>query len=241
MSTTWLLVSNTRELRVGEFEFPSSTSRSPSPSTSAAMIEFVCALPPGSTKLGDEVKVVLVTVPPPALSSTRLGRPKFPSSTSRSPSPSRSAAAIECVISPATYGRSMRVVDPPPALSSTRQGPPSIATSTSRSPSPSTSATAIDFVFALPPGSMVLRNRATIWVLPSGEDARAIRANGLGRRRHPGSEDDVFQSRTPFKEHAGGRSAALTPGAGFGRAGLGMATQPTRPGAEQLGGANAVG
>eukprot|EP00900_Chrysochromulina_parva_P006313 jgi/Chrpa1/15683/Chrysochromulina_OHIO_Genome00019246-RA len=56
---------------------------------------------------------------------------------------------------------------------------------------------------------------------------------GLGRRRHPVS--------LLKEEHAGGKSAARTPGAGFARAGLGMATQPTRPDAEQLGGVNAVG
>ena len=59
-----------------------------------------------------------------------------------------------------------------------------------------------------------------------------VLAIGVGRRRHPVSW---------LKWHADGKSAALAPGAGFARAGLGMATQPTRPGAEQLGGANAVG
>ncbi|KOO29949.1 hypothetical protein Ctob_007202 [Chrysochromulina tobinii] len=69
--------------------FPSSTSRSPSPSTSAAAIEYVFVLPPGSS--------MLTKVPPPSLRSTWLGLPSFPSSTSRSPSPSTSAAAIEYV------------------------------------------------------------------------------------------------------------------------------------------------
>eukprot|EP00900_Chrysochromulina_parva_P006312 jgi/Chrpa1/15682/Chrysochromulina_OHIO_Genome00019245-RA len=52
--------------RLGPPSFPSSTSRSPSPSTSAAAIERVSALPPGSVMLVGKV-------PPPALSSSRLG------------------------------------------------------------------------------------------------------------------------------------------------------------------------
>ncbi|KOO31211.1 hypothetical protein Ctob_013901 [Chrysochromulina tobinii] len=61
-------------------------------------------------------------VPSPALSSTRLGLPELPSSTSRSPSPSTSAAAIERV-SALPPGSSMLVGKvPPPALSSTRLG-----------------------------------------------------------------------------------------------------------------------
>ena len=47
-------------------------------------------MPPGSAMLVGKV-------PLPALSSTRLGVLEFPSSTSRSPSPSTSAAAIEFV------------------------------------------------------------------------------------------------------------------------------------------------
>jgi hypothetical protein len=91
------------------------TSRSPSPSTSAAAIEYVSSLPPGSSMLVGKV-------PPPALSSTRLGLPSFPSSTSRSPSPSTSAAAIENVDA-LPPGSSMLVGKvPSPALSSTRLG-----------------------------------------------------------------------------------------------------------------------
>jgi hypothetical protein len=48
--------------------FPSSTSRSPSPSTSAAAIEKVYSLPPGSS-------ILVEKVPSPALSSTRLELP----------------------------------------------------------------------------------------------------------------------------------------------------------------------
>ena len=70
----------------------------------------------------------------------------------------------------------------------------------------------------------------TASLLPSG--SFPVLAKGLGRRRHPGSED---------KEQADGKSAARTPAAGLARAGLGIVTQPTHPGAEQLGGANAVG
>jgi alkylation response protein AidB-like acyl-CoA dehydrogenase len=82
----------------------------------------------------------------------------------------------------------------------------------------------------LTPGRSELRNWMTASLVPSSSPP--VLAIGLGRRRHPVSL---------LKEHAGGRSAALAPGAGFGRAGMGMATQPTRPGAEQLGGVNAVG
>jgi hypothetical protein len=90
--------------RLGLPEFPSSTSRSPSPSTSAAAIEYVNALTPGRSMLVGKV-------PPPALSSTQLKlpeTPEFPSSTSRSPSPSTSAAAIERVYA-LPPGRSMLV------------------------------------------------------------------------------------------------------------------------------------
>ena len=69
-------------------KFPSSTSRSPSPSTSVTAIEYVDVLPPGSS-------ILVGKVPSPALSSTRLALRKFPSSTSRSPSPS-----TDCVIPP---------------------------------------------------------------------------------------------------------------------------------------------
>jgi hypothetical protein len=85
-------------------------------------------------------------------------------------------------------------------------------------------------VYALPPGSSELSNWRTASLEPSSSPP--VLAIGLGRRRHPVSL---------LKWHAGGKSAALTPGAGFARAGLGMATQPTRPGAEQLGGSNALG
>jgi hypothetical protein len=116
---------------------------------------------------------------------------------------------------------------------SNRLGLSVFPSSTSRSPSPSTSAAAIDLVDGLPPGSSarLCPTNCSTASLPSS--SFPVLANGLGKRRHPGSEDNV---------HAGGKSAARTPGAGLGRAGLGsITTQPTRPRAEQLGGANTVG
>ncbi|KOO29008.1 hypothetical protein Ctob_004886 [Chrysochromulina tobinii] len=213
--------------RLGLPSFPSSTSRSPSPSTSAAAIDLVDTLPPGSSMLVGKV-------PSPALSSTRLGLPSFPSSTSRSPSPSTSAAAIDNVDA-LPPGSSMLVGKvPSPALSNTQLGLLLFPSSTSRSPSPSTSAAAIDLVDSLLPGSstrLCPTNFSTASSLPSS--SFPILANGLGKRRHPGSEDN---------EHAGGKRAARTPGAGLGRAGVGsITTQPTRARAEQLGGANTVG
>ena len=57
------------------------------PAAFASAIEPVIALPRGSVMLVGKV-------PSPALSSTRLGPPSFPSSTSRLSSPATSAAAI---------------------------------------------------------------------------------------------------------------------------------------------------
>ena len=57
------------------------------PAAFASAIEPVIALPRGSVMLVGKV-------PSPALSSTRLGLPSFPSSTSRLSSPATSAAAI---------------------------------------------------------------------------------------------------------------------------------------------------
>ena len=107
--------------RLGLPRFPSSRSRSPSPSMSADAIEYVVDRLPGSTVLVGK----LPTPPPPVVSSNRLGLFSFPSSRSMSPSPSRSAAAIEFVSKLSSVSSMLVGKVPSPALISTRLGMPS--------------------------------------------------------------------------------------------------------------------
>jgi len=68
---------------------------SPSLSTSAAAIEYVCALPLGSSMLVEKLSAPQGMTP--VLRRTMLGLPSIPISTSRKPLPSTSAAAFDLV------------------------------------------------------------------------------------------------------------------------------------------------